>query len=112
MELIEDAELERAIREEILSARINNGIDAGKFDLQKLTSLPLLQSVYAETLRIHVSILITRTTTEPVVIGGYSIPKGSVFQAPTEVAHLDDTICESLCVDLKNTQYSRVVISY
>jgi cytochrome P450 len=96
MEIIKDPDLHNKIREGISEAWITNDALKGSFDIQKLASMPLLQSVYTETLRLHVSILVTRTATEPVVIGGYHIPKGSVFQAPTEVAHLDENICEYL----------------
>ena len=96
MEIIQDLDLYDKIKEEISQAKIKDGSSAGSFDVQKLASMPLLQSVYTEILRLHISILVTRTATKPVSIGDYDIPKGSVFQAPTEVAHLDDDICESL----------------
>ncbi|KAF2177972.1 cytochrome P450 [Zopfia rhizophila CBS 207.26] len=92
MEIIKDPDLYHQIKDEVSQANITDGALAGNFDFQRLASMPLLQSVYTETLRVHVSILVTRTATEPVVIGGYNIPKGSVFQAPTEVAHLDEIV--------------------
>ncbi|RWA11965.1 hypothetical protein EKO27_g3134 [Xylaria grammica] len=90
MEIIRDPNLYREIKEEISQAEVINDSDEVAFNLQELVSKPLLQSVYTEALRVHVSILITRTSTEPVTIGGYQLPAGSVFQAPTHVAHFDE----------------------
>ncbi|KAK9778549.1 putative Cytochrome P450 [Seiridium cardinale] len=92
MEVIKDLDLYRAIKEEISRAKITDGPLAGSLEPHKLASLPLLQSVYTESLRLHVSILVTRTSTQPVTISGYNIPKGSVFQAPTEVGYLDEAV--------------------
>ncbi|KAM0810030.1 putative Cytochrome P450 [Seiridium cardinale] len=92
MEVIKDLDLYRAIKEEISRVKITDGPLAGSLEPHKLASFPLLQSVYTESLRLHVSILVTRTSTQPVTISGYNIPKGSVFQAPTEVGHLDEAV--------------------
>ncbi|KAK9425270.1 putative Cytochrome P450 [Seiridium unicorne] len=92
MEVIKDPDLYCVIKEEISRAKITDGPLAGSLEPHKLASLPLLQSVYTESLRLHVSILVTRTSTQPVTISGYNIPKGSVFQAPTEVGHLDEAV--------------------
>ncbi|KAH8772004.1 cytochrome P450 [Diaporthe sp. PMI_573] len=92
MEIFRDPKLFQAIKEEVRRAKIADGPDAGSLDHQVLCSLPLLQSVLTECLRLHVGVLITRTSTDPVNISGYSFPIGSVFQAPTEVAHLDEAV--------------------
>ena len=96
MEILKDPELYRKIMHEVSQAKIADGILAGTFDHHKLVSMPLMQSVYTEILRIHVSILVTQTTTEDVMIGGYMVTRGSTLQAPTEVAHLDESICKRL----------------
>lgn len=98
MEIIRDPELFRAIREEVSQAEITDDSTGHTFDSQQLASLPLLQSIYTEALRVHVSILITRTSVEPVTVGGYELPAGSIFQAPTHVAHFDEATCT--CVPL------------
>ncbi|KAI1654489.1 putative cytochrome P450 [Daldinia decipiens] len=90
MELIKDPSLFQAVKREVCEAEITGSLVSEKLDYQKLASLPLLQSVYTEALRLHVDVLITRTSTEPVTIAGYTLPKGSVVQAPTGVAHLDE----------------------
>ncbi|KAK5632007.1 hypothetical protein RRF57_007721 [Xylaria bambusicola] len=90
MELVKDKDLLQAVREEISLANGNiTNIDC--FDNRKVELLPLLKSVYTEVLRIHVGVLITRTATQSVTVGNYSLAKGSTFQAPTSVAHLDET---------------------
>lgn len=82
----------QTIKEELLQAKLANA--DGSFDYKVLCSLPILQSVYVECLRLHVGILITRKSTDPVTMSGYSFPKGSIFQAPTDAAHLDEAVCK------------------
>lgn len=99
MELVKDPALWQAVKEEVLRAEATTDqdghLEAG-FDHKRLTSLPLLTSIYTEVLRLHVGVLITRTAHEPVIVGGYAFPKGSIFQAPTELAHLDEEVC--MCI--------------
>ncbi|KAK7974515.1 hypothetical protein PG989_016363 [Apiospora arundinis] len=92
LEIVKDPALLCTIREEISQAQITGGPQAGAFNYQKLASMPLLQSIYTEVLRVHISILVTRIAIEDVTLGGYTIPRGSTVQAPTEVAHLDEEI--------------------
>ncbi|KAI1746710.1 cytochrome P450 [Xylaria castorea] len=92
MELLQDADLLRAIKLEVSQALVHNKNSSEKIDLQKLLSMPLLQSVYVEALRLHVGILITRTSTAPVTIAGYNFPAGTVFQAPTQVSHIREDV--------------------
>lgn len=108
MELIKDPRLFQAIKEEVSQAHITDDGNAQHLDYHKLSSLPLLQSVYTETLRLHVGILITRTSTTPVTIAGYDFPTGSIFQAPTAVAHLDETICMYYCF-VQCTHYTQLL---
>ncbi|KAI0885808.1 putative cytochrome P450 [Annulohypoxylon maeteangense] len=92
LELLKDPILYRAVKSEVEQARSANQTDGIYLDQEKVTSLPLLQSVFTEVMRLHVGVLITRTSTEPVTIAGYTLPKGSVVLAPTEVAHLDESV--------------------
>ncbi|KAK4157553.1 cytochrome P450 [Chaetomidium leptoderma] len=94
MELVKDPDLFRAVKDEVSRAESNtrNDSTARTFDHRKLTSLPLLQSVYTEVMRLRVGVLITRTSTEPVTVAEYTLPKGSIFQAPTEAGHLDEAV--------------------
>ncbi|KFA54597.1 hypothetical protein S40293_02256 [Stachybotrys chartarum IBT 40293] len=91
MELINDPELFRAVQEE-LAGVCSAGAAGPKINVQKLMMLPLMQSIYTEVLRLHVDVLITRTATEPVTVAGYHLPKGTILQAPTEIAHLDEEL--------------------
>jgi hypothetical protein len=57
-----------------------------------MLSLPLLQSVYAEALRLHVSINITREIMEPMTLDGYNLEKGALLQAPSELSHYAESV--------------------
>ncbi|KAI3528664.1 hypothetical protein CSPX01_16066 [Colletotrichum filicis] len=93
MEVIKDRSLFQAVRQEVDSVSI---IDpkTGKrtFDVAKLVTLPLLQSIYVETLRMHVSINITREVMEPMELDGYHLSKGSLVQAPTQIGHREESV--------------------
>jgi len=93
IEIIRDPDLFQAVKEEISRAVIEGHTCSEFFDYPRLASLPLIQSIYIEVLRLHVKILVTRTSTEPVKIAGYELPKGSILQAPTAVPHLNEEIC-------------------
>ncbi|KAF2996349.1 hypothetical protein E8E14_000155 [Neopestalotiopsis sp. 37M] len=91
MEIIKDPDLLLDVRQEVQQASVRDST-GDSLSPEKLASLPLLQSLYTEALRVHVSILITRTSVEPVTIDGYNLPAGSIFQAPTHVTHFDEAI--------------------
>lgn len=61
-----------------------------QFDVQKLTALPLLQAIYVETLRLHISFSITRQAIRDTIVDGYEVRKGAIVQAPSLIAHYDD----------------------
>ncbi|KAF2964595.1 hypothetical protein GQX73_g8975 [Xylaria multiplex] len=91
-ELLKDPKLFKAIKAEIKQAEISKHDSSLYFDHKVLTTLPLLQSVFTEVMRLHVGVLITRKATESVTIAGYTLPKGSIVQAPTEIAHFDEAV--------------------
>ncbi|EXF77052.1 hypothetical protein CFIO01_01699 [Colletotrichum fioriniae PJ7] len=93
MEVIKDRSLFQAVREEVDSVSVTDP-KTGKptFDVAKLVTLPLLQSIYVETLRMHVSINITREVMEPTELGGYHLSKGSLVQAPTQIGHREESV--------------------
>ncbi|EMR62436.1 putative cytochrome p450 family protein [Eutypa lata UCREL1] len=80
-----------ALRDEVQTAIVVN-LETGKksINIQKLISLPLLQSVYVETLRLHMSFNIVREVTEPMTLDGYMIKKGSLIEAPMQIAHTEE----------------------
>jgi cytochrome P450 len=93
MEVVKDANILKSVREEVETAYI---IDAEtgqrKFDLQKLATLPLLQSIFTETLRLRMNFNIIRQVKEPFAVDGYTLKKGSMLQAPMQVAHYEEAV--------------------
>jgi cytochrome P450 len=94
MEIIKDAHLHEIVKREISKSVTTDGPSKGEIDPRRLSSMPVIQSIFAEILRLHTSFLITRSATDTVEVGGYTIPKGSIIQAPTDVAHFDEEICK------------------
>jgi cytochrome P450 len=93
MELIADSQLYRAVREECLAASTADPITGQRtFDPQKLLSMPLLQSVYTETLRLHISINVTREVTQPITLDGYLLTTGSLIQAPSQIGQYNEAV--------------------
>ncbi|KAK2037424.1 cytochrome P450 [Colletotrichum somersetense] len=97
MELIADPELYQAVREECLAASTADPITGKRtFELEKLMSMPLLQSVYVETLRLHVSINVTREVTQPITLDGYLLAEGSLIQAPSQIGQYNESVWGSI----------------
>ncbi|KAH8890157.1 cytochrome P450 [Thozetella sp. PMI_491] len=93
MELAKDPALFQAVRAEVATAYVTDPVTGERLiDPQKMLSLPLLQSVYIELLRMHVAMHITREITQPTVLCGYELEKGALVQAPSELAHFDEEI--------------------
>ncbi|KAF6816753.1 hypothetical protein CPLU01_13771 [Colletotrichum plurivorum] len=93
MELIRDPALLKEVRDEIQTTLVvDPKTGYASFDVSQLLTLPLLQSIYSETLRLHVSINITREVLEPIDWDGYTLPKGSLIQAPTRIGLQDETV--------------------
>lgn len=91
MYAIHDPSLFASIREEVESVLITDPSTGDKMlDLQKMLALPLLQSLYVECLRLHVSINVTREAVEPVMFEGYLLEKGAIIQGPAEIIHYED----------------------
>lgn len=93
IEMARDPELLRAIRTEAETAYTTDARTGQRvLDLRRVVALPVLQSFYTEILRMHVSINISRTLTQPVAVAGYTLPTGSIVQAPTWIAHYADAV--------------------
>lgn len=61
-----------------------------KFDIDQLLRLPVLQAVYAETLRLRMHFYIIRMTDrEDMKVQDWIIPRRKVIVTPTTVAHMD-----------------------
>jgi cytochrome P450 len=87
MELARDPILRREIRDEVEAASTGR-----HFDVQKLVTLPLLQSFYTEVMRLHVSVLVIREALRPFGMEGYTLPARSILQAPSEISHYSESI--------------------
>lgn len=66
----------------------------GSLDIPSLISLPLLQSIFQEILRLYTDNLVTRTILEDIVLpnegnGNILIKKGSIVMAPSWIGHYD-----------------------
>lgn len=93
IEIVKDPSLFQAIREEVVTAYVTDPKTGTRtLDTQKLVTLPLLQSVFVETLRLHMNFNIIRHVKEPVTLDGFTIGKGSMLQAPMLVAHYDEAV--------------------
>ncbi|KAI1084640.1 putative cytochrome P450 [Whalleya microplaca] len=93
MEIIKDHSLLQAVREEVATVIVTDP-DTGKrtIDSQKIVALPLLQSIFTETLRLRISFNIIRDVKQPIMLDGHTIAKGSLLQAPMMVVHYDEAV--------------------
>lgn len=89
IELIRDTDLLREIREEV--SQVYNSKE-GSMDVQKLISLPLLQSVFSEVLRLHMSFNVMRNVEKPVNVEKYEVRPGAMIQISMTAAHLDPEV--------------------
>lgn len=93
MELIADPELFKAVRQECLdSSSVDPVTNERQFDSQKLLSMPLMQSIYIETLRLHVSINVTREVTQDITLDGYTLSPGALIQAPSQIGAHNEAV--------------------
>ncbi|KAK6063442.1 Cholesterol 7-alpha-monooxygenase 4 [Seiridium cupressi] len=94
MEVLADPELLQAVREEINALAFVTDPDTSErvIDAQKIATLPLLQSVFNEVLRMHMNFNIMRNLTDSVTMDGYTLRKGATIQAPMLVAHYDEAV--------------------
>ena len=80
----------RADVEEALGPSVGTG---DGIDVERLKCRPLLQSVYAESLRLNSTIYCSRYTgDQEVQVNEWTFPKNSILLIPTHSAHQDDTI--------------------
>ncbi|KAK3353843.1 cytochrome P450 [Lasiosphaeria hispida] len=93
-ELVQDPSLWKAVQEEAESAFEAHPVSGERvLNIQTMLGLPLLQSVYAEALRLHVSVNVTREViSDTTTIAGYQLPKHALIQAPTYIASLNEKV--------------------
>ncbi|KAI1073514.1 cytochrome P450 [Whalleya microplaca] len=93
MEIIKDESLFQAVREEIATSLLTHSeFDVCKLDMNKLVALPLLRSVFIETLRLRMNLNIIRTLEDTLYLDGIELAKGSMIQAPVMAAHYDENV--------------------
>ena len=91
MELARDPALLKQVREEVMTTiHVDPATGQRTLNSQKLVTIPLLQSIYIEAMRLHVSMNITREIVEPIELDNHILEKGSLLQAPSEIAHYDE----------------------
>lgn len=88
IQVFRDRELLFRVRAELLAA--NFGEIISKEDIDKILSLPLLQSIYAEMLRLRVEVqTIFTSDQEDIRINEWRFPKKSLVVVPAGAAHRD-----------------------
>ncbi|KAF2653089.1 Pfs, NACHT and ankyrin domain protein, partial [Lophiostoma macrostomum CBS 122681] len=89
-ELFRDPELLRKIREETDSCVVTQSSGRIQFDIDRLLRLPLLQSVYAETLRLRMHFYLIRMPDKvDMAVKDWMIPRQKVIVTSTTAAHMD-----------------------
>lgn len=64
-------------------------------NLPVLVTLPLLLAIYTESLRLRVSVNITREVIKPIEVDGYHLKTGHHVFAPTYIAHTKDPVWDT-----------------
>ncbi|KAI0490288.1 cytochrome P450 [Xylaria cf. heliscus] len=86
-EALKDAKLTQLLMQEVTPCIS----EEGDIDIGKLAAQPLLQSVYAEVLRLRVSILISRIVEyQDITFEGYTVPRGEYILMPTDAVHFNE----------------------
>ncbi|EUC42425.1 hypothetical protein COCMIDRAFT_103526 [Bipolaris oryzae ATCC 44560] len=93
IELIKDPSLYKAVRSEVLKTCVVDP-DTMKthLDARALINMPLMQSLYTEIMRIHVSFNVTREAKESINIDGYRLEKGSLIQTCSQISHFEEAV--------------------
>jgi cytochrome P450 len=95
-EIFRDPELLARVRGEVSLCRTSDSNGSGhstQFDIDKLLRQPVLQAVYAETLRLRMHFYIIRMSDKiDMKIQDWIIPRQKIIVTSTTAAHLDATI--------------------
>ena len=94
LEIVKDETLLGRVRKEVESSL--QGTTTGEspeFDMKKLSSSALMQSIWAETLRLRVALNVVRGTEyRDFNLGNWLIPRGKIIAIPTRAAHMDESV--------------------
>ena len=90
IEIVQDPALFKALRAEVQHVlEVDPRTGKRTLDYSKLANLPLLASVYAESMRLHVSVNITRLVEQDMKFDGFKLKKGALVQSPSGLGHLE-----------------------
>lgn len=79
-----------SVRDEVDACALERIDSRFRFDIEKLLRMPVLQAVYAETLRLRMHFYIIRMSDRvDMNIRDWIIPRRKVIVTPTTVAHMD-----------------------
>jgi hypothetical protein len=93
IELIKDPSLYNAVRNEVLKTCVTDPDTMEvHLDARALINMPLMQSLYIEIMRIHVSFNVTREAKKPIEIDGYHLEKGSLIQTCSQISHFEEAV--------------------
>lgn len=94
MELIKDPILYKDLRNDVLEKclKVDPATGARALDTQEMLRLPLLQSIIAEILRLHISVNASRKAIQPLTLDGYTVEEGDILQASSQLAHYDEEV--------------------
>ncbi|KUJ24523.1 cytochrome P450 [Mollisia scopiformis] len=93
LEVFKDQQLLDQVRAEVESCKKADSTVDLRFDVSKLLTQPLLQSVYAETLRLRVNgFLLRRSDRTDLDINGWKIPKNRLCVTSSTPGHMDPNI--------------------
>lgn len=99
LEAFKDPSLLRRLRQEVEDAQDPHPEQA-KINIGKLCGGQLLQSVYAETLRLRVAILVTRAPEhEDFQLGDYRFPQNKIMALSSRTAAMDVTLWNAGSID-------------
>ncbi|OTA53889.1 cytochrome P450 [Hypoxylon sp. EC38] len=89
-EIYRDPELLDSVRAEVDACALKDEDGCIRFDVDQLLQLPILQAIYAETLRLRMHFYIIRMPDRvDLNIRDWVIPRRKVIVTPTTVAHMD-----------------------
>ena len=93
MEICKDERFLEEIRNEVQKAWVTDPVTQNRvLDTQIIATLPLLQSIFAEVLRLHTNFNLIRYVQEPLHVQGYTLPVSSMVQLAMMTAHYDEAI--------------------
>lgn len=93
IELISRPTLLKLVCQELQSiADPSTVTDRVSLDISKLGTLPLLNSIYLETLRLRSSITVTRKLVADMELDGYILKRGNYVMTPTWLPHTSDSL--------------------